>query len=61
MKASQYVRRVMASMLINELTVDRHLNPGENWMFGGLQRPRDDERIAEVEVELRRWIKRLSR
>jgi hypothetical protein len=60
-KAAQYVRRVMASMLTTELTVDRHLNPGENWMFGGLERPKDDKRIAEIEAELRRWIKRLSR
>lgn len=61
MKASLYVRRVMASMLIHELTVDRHLNPQENWMFGGLERPQDDERIAEIERELKRWIMRLSR
>ncbi len=61
MKASKYVRRVMASMLIHELTIDRHLNPQENWMFGGLERPRDDARIAEIEIQLKRWIRRLSK
>lgn len=48
-------------MLINELTVDRNLNPEENWMFGGLEKPKDNARIAEIERELKRWIKRLSR
>lgn len=61
MRVPQYVRRVMASMLIHELTVDRYLNPEENWMFGGLEKPKDNERIAEIEKELKRWIKRLSR
>jgi hypothetical protein len=60
-KTSTYVRRVMASMLNVELTTDRRSNPGEGWMFGGLEIPRDNDRIAEIEAELKRWIRRLSR
>lgn len=48
-------------MLKVELTTDRRSNPGEGWMFGGLERPRDNDRIAEIEAELKRWIRRLSR
>ena len=61
MKASVYVRRVLATMLEHELTVDRDLNPQQGWMFGGLESPKDDARIADIEAELRKLIRRYSR